>query len=164
MFCCFCYRRAVLLALSRYSLFRNASPDLCCDRVIFLYPFTPKLGVVVQKGVSLAGTMETPGGGFDESGEPNPAVVRWVAPVDPVTGVVDSRLCFVYADLWRRVLSPEAGELEPLQSWEAARAEATVPKAGTGGNVNLSSVRRAWLQRWLCLAAGGARTRGGRGS
>lgn len=84
---------------------------------------------MVQKGVSLAGTMETPRGGFDESGEPNPAAVRWVAPVDPVTGAVDTRLCFVYADLWRRVLSPEAGELEPLQAWGASEAEES--RAGT---------------------------------
>eukprot|EP00903_Cladosiphon_okamuranus_P011333 g10683.t1 len=91
------------------------------------------LGVVVLKGVSLAGTMETPGGGFDESGEPNPAPFRWVAPVDPVTGAVDTRLCFVYADLWRRVLSPEDGELEPLQAWGVARAEES--RAGAGSSV-----------------------------
>lgn len=80
---------------------------------------------MVQKGVSLAGTMETPGGGFDEAGEPSTAPVRWVAPVDPVTGAVDARLCFLYADLWRRVVTPGTAELEPLQAW------GSVPGAGT---------------------------------
>lgn len=78
---------------------------------------------MVQKGVSLAGTMETPGGGFDEAGEPSTAPVRWVAPVDPVTGAVDARLCFLYADLWRRVIDPGTAELEPLQAWGAVPGE-----------------------------------------
>lgn len=80
---------------------------------------------MVQKGVSLAGTMETPGGGFDEAGEPSTAPVRWVVPVDPVTGAVDARLCFLYADLWRRIVSPGTAELEPLQAWGSV-----VPGAG----------------------------------
>ncbi|CAN0544807.1 unnamed protein product, partial [Ectocarpus sp. 12 AP-2014] len=63
--------------------------------------------------------MENPGGGVDEAGEPSDSPVKWVAPVDPVTGAVDARLCFLYADLWRRVVNPGSAELEPLQAWEA---------------------------------------------
>lgn len=40
------------------------------------------------------------------------AVVRWVAPVNPVTGEADTRLCFLYADMWRRVLDPGDGGME----------------------------------------------------
>lgn len=76
--------------------------------------------------------MENPGGGVDEAGEPSDAPVKWVAPVDPVTGAVDARLCFLYADLWRRVVNPGSAELEPLQAWEA------VPRSGE--NENLSFV------------------------
>ena len=113
----------LLTSLRRYCFPSLDPPPFCIE----------KLGVVVQKGVSLAGTMETPGGGFNESGEPNPSPVRWVAPVDPVTGAMDTRLCFVYADLWRRLLSPEAGELEPLQAWGEARVKASAgPPPRTG--------------------------------
>lgn len=77
--------------------------------------------------------MENPGGGFDEEGEPNTAPVRWVAPVDPITGEVDARLCFLYADLWRRVMSPETEELEPLQAWGGEiEVEMTGPPVGSG--------------------------------
>ena len=58
--------------------------------------------------------MEEPGNGF---GETNSAAVHWVAPVNPITGVADKRLCFAQADLWRRVLDPGADDLEPLQAW-----------------------------------------------
>lgn len=48
-------------------------------------------------------------GGIGSSSGP-----RWVAPVDPITGLADTRLCFLYADMWRRVLDPGKEGLEPL--------------------------------------------------
>lgn len=59
--------------------------------------------------------MEDSGGGYGEGS--SPTVVRWVAPVDPITGEADTRLCFLYADLWRRVVDPGMEDLEPLQAW-----------------------------------------------
>eukprot|EP00752_Nemacystus_decipiens_P003549 g3275.t1 len=144
-------RRLQALALrmvEKYALLSQKDRALACRGLCQLWlafsgpgqgdNLSRMLGVVVRKGVSLAGTMETPGGGFDESGEPNPSPVRWVAPVDPVTGVVDTRLCFLYAHLWRRVVSPEPGELEPLQAWEAG-AEA---RAGAGAAASVSGAYR----------------------
>lgn len=46
------------------------------------------------------------------------SIVRWVAPVDPITGSADTRLCFLYADMWRRVVDPDTGDVEPLQGLE----------------------------------------------
>lgn len=42
------------------------------------------------------------------------AGVQWVAPVDPLTGEADTRLCFMYAEMWRRVLDPQKDYLETL--------------------------------------------------
>lgn len=50
-------------------------------------------------------------GGEDESSKP-PHGIRWIAPVDPVTGEADTRLCFLYADMWRRLLDPGEDDLE----------------------------------------------------
>lgn len=60
--------------------------------------------------------MEYSGGGYEE-GSSSSTPARWVAPVDPITGVADTRLCFLYADLWRRVVDPGTDGLEPLQAW-----------------------------------------------
>lgn len=73
----------------------------------------------MPKGVVRAAAMEATGGGGGgatsggyEDGDGNytkpPVGVRWIAPVDPVTGETDIRLCFLYADMWRRVMQTDA--------------------------------------------------------
>lgn len=79
-----------------------------------------KLAVVVQKGVHLAGTMELPEGGNGEGSSSGPgANARWAAPVDLDAGEPDTRFCFIYAELWRRVVNPTMADLEFLQAWTA---------------------------------------------
>ncbi|CAM9233124.1 unnamed protein product [Ectocarpus fasciculatus] len=131
-----------LRLVDNYALLGNKDRGLACRGLCQLWlafsgpgqgdNLSRMLGVVVQKGVSLAGTMENPGGGVDEAGEPSDAPVKWVAPVDPVTGAVDARLCFLYADLWRRVVNPASAELEPLQAWEAVPRLGAVAAAVSG--------------------------------
>lgn len=81
-----------------------------------------KLAVVVQKGVYLAGTMELPEGSSG-GGSSSPANASWAAPVDPETGDADTRFCFIYAELWRRVIGPTLVDLEFLQAWTAGGRE-----------------------------------------
>lgn len=81
-----------------------------------------QLAAVVPKGVVRSAAMEDTGfrGSVYEAGNeadsfPSPSSsVRWVAPVDPITGQADTRLCFLYADMWRRVLDPRREDLAPL--------------------------------------------------
>lgn len=76
--------------------------------------------MVVQKGVHLAGTMEHLEGGNGEGS--SGANARWAAPVDPDTGEADTRFCFIYAELWRRVVNPTMVDTEFLQAWTAVGA------------------------------------------
>lgn len=77
--------------------------------------------------------MEQPRSGVGETtGSP---IVRWVAPVDPVTGSADTRLCFLYADMWRRIVDPNTDDVEPLQGLEMAVCQdgITMTAVGTVG-------------------------------
>ncbi|CAM9437887.1 unnamed protein product, partial [Discosporangium mesarthrocarpum] len=72
------------------------------------------LSSVVSKGVARAAAMEGAGGTGVE-GEPRGwREPRWVAPVDPVTGEADTRLCFLYAEMWAEILHPSGEEADRL--------------------------------------------------
>lgn len=70
-------------------------------------------------------------GGYSDSSSSQPSSgniasgSRWVAPDDSATAAAESRLCFIYADLWRRVVDPGMEEFEALQDFfEAGEEEA----------------------------------------
>ncbi|CAM9715044.1 unnamed protein product, partial [Choristocarpus tenellus] len=69
------------------------------------------LSAVVHKGVVRATAME----GVEDVGPGMARGVargtpRWVAPVDPLTGETDTRLCFLYAEMWREIMDPPEEE------------------------------------------------------
>lgn len=101
----------------------SARPHVPCCRFY-------KLATVVQRGVVRAGLTDDLGAAYAEE-SPN-TTARWVAPVDPVTGKPDTRLCFLYADMWRRVIDPGSSELEPLQAWVFRGGAATADEGRVG--------------------------------